>query len=728
MDNLNVDEEKSFEQETEIIPEAGVEAFNSPFEQEDGAEKEPRKRFVSYDKREKSIYIGKFRIKLKLLIIIFIVLFIIIGLKACSAYKSRHSAEDDIQQSAPVERRTVQKKVTGSSVIEPKDSYSIMTITTGEVTNDYIKEGDVVKKGDKLYQFDAETPQNNLNSAKNALDKAQKAYNEALKTKTQTVETNNQSLQSAKLGVEKAQKAYDEAVKTRSQTAETNGQTVQSAQLAVERAQQSYNDALDALDDLNITSDIGGTVGEVFVTEGGMVQAGAPVADVYSDRYLKIVLPFIDDDAAAVSVGDAAVLTVSGSAGELWGSVTKVGDAPVTTSSHSIVRYVTIETENPGGLTTEDSATAMVGDIACSDAAQFEYIDEYTISASASGEIKSLYIDAGDTVYENQTVAQLDEDSARSALNSAQLALEDANISLQKAITGSDSHSQDASVENARLALEDAKIAYEKAKTGSDTHSLDNSIDNAKLSLDDAKLSLEKAQKALDDYTITAPISGTVVTKNIKAGDKIDSSTSQTPMCVIYDMSSMQFDIDVDEIDVESIKVGQEVTITADAVEDKTYKGIVEKVSVNGVSENGVTNYPVTVRITDFGELLPGMNVDAEIVVDEAENALTIPVSSLNRGNTVYVAGEKTDENDKAPEGYKTVSVTTGISDDDYIEIKSGLKEGDMVHTAELDYSSDLEQAIEQNMGGGEGGPEGGPNGGRGGPREGSGGGPGGGM
>ena len=285
----------------------------------------------------------------------------------------------------------------------------------------------------------------------------------------------------------------------------------------------------------------------------------------------------------------------------------------------------------------------IVGDVACSDAGQFEYINEHTICAETSGKIASVSISQGDSVKSGQTIAKLDSSSAQSA-------------------------------------------AY-----------------TAKLTVDDAKLGLERAKKGVNDYTITAPISGTVVTKNNKAGDKVDSSNATTPMCIIYDMSSVQFDLNVDEIDVAKIKVGQEVTVTADAVSDKTFKGVVEKVSLNGTSANGVTNYPVTVAIADYGELLPGMNIDAEIIVDKAENVVSIPVGSLVRGNIVYVQGDKEREDDNAPEGYKSVEVKTGISDDNFIEIKSGLNENDVVRGQEVDRTSDLQKMMMQGM---EGGPE----------------------
>lgn len=566
---------------------------------EEAEEKKPEakrslKKIISYDKKEKRFNIGKFHIKRRTLIILLIIASVILSFMGCSSRAKKKMLEAMKPEDVTVEMRTIEQKVTGSAVIKPKDSYSIMTITTGEVKADYINEGDTVKKGDKLYQFDAKTPQNGVDTAENA----------------------------------------------------------------VKKAQQAYNDAQKSLSDLNIRSDISGTVSEVLIKQGDGVQAGAKVATVYSDGYMKIRVPFNETDADTISIGENALLTVAGTGNTLTGRVTGVSSSSVTTASHSKVRYVTIELQNPGALTSSDKATAQVGETACSDAGQFEYINEHTICAEASGKIASVNISEGDSVRNGSVIAVIDSSSAQSQ-------------------------------------------AY-----------------TAKLSLDDAKLGLEKAKKGLNDYTITAPISGTVVTKNNKAGDKIDSSNATTPMCIIYDMSSVQFDINVDEIDIAKIKTGQEVTVRADAVADKTFKGIVEKVSLNGTAANGVTNYPVTVTIADYGELLPGMNIDAEIVVDKAENVLSIPVSSLVRGNIVYVKGDKENEEDKAPEGYRSVEVNTGISDDNYIEIKSGLGLNDTVRGQEIDRTSDMQKMMMQGMSEGpeegDGPPQGGPSGGEG--------------
>ena len=141
--------------------------------------------------------------------------------------------------------------------------------------------------------------------------------------------------------------------------------------------------------------------------------------------------------------------------------------------------------------------------------------------------------------------------------------------------------------------------------------------------------------------------------------------------------------MNIDELDISQVEVGQTVQITADAVEGKTYTGVVTEVSVAGTTSGGITTYPVTVRIDETDGLLPGMNVDAEIILSSQEDVLAIPSAAVNRGNTVLITADSPSAanalDQEAPEGYVYVEVETGVSDDSYIEILSGLQEGDTV-------------------------------------------------
>ena len=685
-------EQKLLESEAEVSNTEDTNADELTFEEISGfsddddnsdEEKKPKKKFIGYDKQNKKFFIGKFKIGKKLLIII-LVIAILAGICSGLIIKSKNnSAVKVMYTDSPVERRTITNTITGSSSIEPNDSYKVTTIKSGDITSDTFKEGDVVKKGDKLYQFEDSDAQNSLSTAKNALAKAQQAYVDAVKQKAQTVSSNN-------IGTKSAQNAVTKALNSLNDT--KNNQYIQS------------NSA--------------GKVKELSVKEGDHINAGAAVATLYDDSYMKLRIPFNEVDAESIQTGAVATVSVIGSGDTIYGTVKEKSSSAVSTDAHAKVVYVTVEVTNPGALTTNDYGSAEINGVACANTAQFEYVSEGTITSTASGTLENLNIAVGDSVYSGQKVGYVKYDNQNSTMSNAQLSYNDAVLALEKQVLQNDTFSQDSSIKNAQLAL------------------------------DDAELGIEKAQDAVDDYVVEAPIEGTVVKKNSKAGDTIDSSNATDPLCVIYDLSSVKFSIDVDETEIALVKTGQKATVTADAVEGE-FEGVVTKVPVDGVNENGVTTYTIEIQIENYGDLLPGMNVDAEIVVEEADNVIAVPVNSVNRGNIVFVKDDgtthendvtdiikgnkdksgKTDDKKKAddkydkpqssgmpvvsvdtpngdksdeisvtkesvptnidvPDGYRAIQVETGINDTDYIEIKSGLTEKDQVRTLDTESSS----------------------------------------
>ena len=174
----------------------------------------------------------------------------------------------------------------------------------------------------------------------------------------------------------------------------------------------------------------------------------------------------------------------------------------------------------------------------------------------------------------------------------------------------------------------------------------------------------------------------------------MDPSTAATSgasvyMAVIYDMSHLTFDINVDELDVVKLQAGQKVKFTADALEGQTFTGVVEKININGTTVNGSTTYPVTVAVDGDGAALaqsglyPGMNVSANIIVEEVGSVLCVPVDAVSRNSTVLVAGDgAVDEKGNLVDPTKLVEreVTLGRSNSDYVEILSGLTEGESVY------------------------------------------------
>ena len=344
------------------------------------------------------------------------------------------------------------------------------------------------------------------------------------------------------------------------------------------------------------------------------------VAVVQDASQMVLQLTFPAADAANFKVGQAAQITLDGTFEVLNGTVTDVSGSDVLSAGNVLVRNVTIMAPNAGALNTTQSATATINGISSTNSATFNYREQRTLTTSTAGTIASIYVGEGGQVDANGIVLELSGDNLEETIQSA----------------------------------------YE--------------------SLRSREISMRNAQETLGNYTITAPISGTVIQRNYQQGENAESGKD---LCIIYDMSYLEMTINVDELDINQVTVGQDVTVTADSV-DGTFSGVVTRVSMVGTTNNGTTTYPVTVQVDDYGELRPGMNVNAQIVVEQATDAIAVPNAAIERGDYVLVTTDSpsaanADTTMPAPDGYVYVSVETGVSDDNYTEITSGLQEGDII-------------------------------------------------
>lgn len=405
-------------------------------------------------------------------------------------------------------------------------------------------------------------------------------------------------------------------------------------------------------------ADISGTVSEVYVSNGDAVSAGTELCRISASNDLTIDFQFSYAKDGDFYVGQPAKIYLNGYAGYIDGTVAQIGSSSVANGTGMKMTTVRVKAANPGLVSGDCTASAVVGNYTSYGQTTVKIGTGSTITATASGKVSGLTLMPGDSVSSGQRICTITGDS------------------------------------------------------------VDNQLQNA-------KASLENAQDRLDDYMVTSPITGTVVEKTVKAGDNVGTgSNSNNTLCIIYDLSYLQMTLNIDELDIDNVEVGQVVNITSDAKEGQTFTGVVTKVSVVGTTSGGTTTYPVTVRIDDTDGLRPGMNVDAEIVLSSADGVLAIPSLAVNRGDTVLVTSDSPSAanalEQEVPEGYAYVQVTTGVSDDSYIEITSGLQEGDTV--AYLRTASSGSDMMMSGMpggdmgggmpGGGGGMPSGGPGGG----------------
>lgn len=512
-----------------------------------------------------------------------IIVFIIISILASTAYysfqkwKKNNRKETPTINIATVEKNTIETSITGKGTLSPKNQYEVKSLVKGKILEAPFEDGSQVKKGDLLYKISTKELQNGIETAKLALHRAEKTYTDSVKQKQ----------------------------------------------------------------DLVLTSKVSGYIRKLMVKSGDTIQSGSVIAEIYNSDKLYIEIPFPSQEVKRSFLGKKATLFMDISGEKVTGTVKSIRNMEEVLTGGILIKKVTIELKNPGGIKDGDLAEGSIGSIMGTQASVFHAAVETNIVAETSGKLTSLSIKEGEFVNENSKIGTLS------------------------------------------------------------SKELENQIQSNLLNIEESKLSLKAQEDQLDNYEIKSPISGQVITKNIKKGDTIDpsSNASNEPLTIIYDLSVLTFQMDVDELDIRNISIGQKVMVTAGAYPDKTYYGTVEKISLKSTTNNGVSSYPVTIKIKKYGKLLPGMNVTGTITTGHAENVLTIPSEALIDKNLVYLKKDSTtpetskkhnkgknnttDSNtsfSNIPDGFEAVKIKTGLNDGANIEIKSGLKEGDNVY------------------------------------------------
>lgn len=215
--------------------------------------------------------------------------------------------------------------------------------------------------------------------------------------------------------------------------------------------------------------------------------------------------------------------------------------------------------------------------------------------------------------------------------------------------------------------------------------------------------------------TSTASVSADSTVSSSSSGDEY--SLYEAAAFSIVNEDEAVVSIQVDELDILSVKEGQTAAITMDAVEDQEFEGTITKVSATASGDSSSAKYPVEITLEKTDDMLYGMSASATIQVDEAENAVLIPVNALQEeGNSTFVYTENDGDGNLSGK----VEVTTGLSDGSQVEITSGLEEGDTVYYLRTGTDSGGSEGTFPSMGGGKNGemPSGGRGGSEGGGRE----------
>lgn len=306
-----------------------------------------------------------------------------------------------------------------------------------------------------------------------------------------------------------------------------------------------------------------------------------------------------------------------------------------------------------------------------------EPVNKVEVGTQVSGIISKIYVDYNSIVKKGQVIAELDKINLESELASAK-----ANLASSKS------------------ELDYQETNYKRIKALHDRGFIsDDDFDIADLSYKKAKeaylvqlQTVQKAQTNLGYATITSPIDGVVLSKDVEEGQTVAASFSTpTLFTIARDLTDMQVVANVDEADIGNVRDGQRVTFTVDAFPDDTFEGRVKQVRQQGEEESNVVTYEVVISAPNNDlKLKPQLTANVNIYTEEIENVVSVPAKALrfSPSKEMMNDGEKIKDCNatnklwiKEANILKAYPVKTGITNGIRTQILEGVKEGTAVIT-----------------------------------------------
>jgi len=285
---------------------------------------------------------------------------------------------------------------------------------------------------------------------------------------------------------------------------------------------------------------------------------------------------------------------------------------------------------------------------------------EVKVGARITGRVEHLYANIGDRVKKGQILVRLEQDDLKARSDQADAAYLEAAAAFDKA----------------KIDLErDKPLAQSGYISQQNIDVLQNVYDMTKARVMKAKADQDYAKAQLTYATITAPIGGTIASVTTQQGETVAAGLSAPTFITIIDLNKLEVNAYVDETDVGKISVGQEALFTVDTFADKDFKGKVTAIYPRAILQENVVNYITLISIENSeGKLKPDMTANVTITLKKKKGVLAVPGAAVTReGGKKYVMLQTKDGKSIRRE------VKTGWKEGTYLEITSGLKEGDVV-------------------------------------------------
>lgn len=306
-----------------------------------------------------------------------------------------------------------------------------------------------------------------------------------------------------------------------------------------------------------------------------------------------------------------------------------------------------------------------------------EPVTSVQVGTQVSGIVSKLYVDYNSVVKAGQVIAELDRTNLISELESATAQLRSAESDYEYQKTN---HERYKNLYNKGLV---SANDYEKARL---------SYSQSEQTVTQRRENVKKARTNLSYATITSPIDGVVLSKEVEEGQTVASSfNTPTLFNIAQDLTQMRVIADVDEADIGEVREGQRVSFTVDAFPSMVFDGSVQQVRQEAATESNVVTYEVVITApNDDLKLKPGLTANVTIYTMEINDVVAVPAKALrftpreimlNKGETIEDCQAKTKVWMRQGTAYKAFPVEIGVTNGMLTEVKSGLKPGDKVVT-----------------------------------------------
>jgi len=306
---------------------------------------------------------------------------------------------------------------------------------------------------------------------------------------------------------------------------------------------------------------------------------------------------------------------------------------------------------------------------------------EVKISPDVSGEIVQLYVMEGDKVEKGELLLKIKPDTYQSMLERSEAALNTSKSALAKAkaqlVESEANFNRNQTFFNKGTI---SKSEFEKIQASYTVAQLN--VEDGEYSVSSAQASLREAQENLNRTNIYAPISGTISRLNVELGERVVGTAQMagTELLRLANLNLMEVAVEVNENDINSVNLSDTAIIEVDAYLGQKYKGLVSEIAnsanVTGASADQVTNFEVKVRIIDSVSFRPGMTATVDIQSQRVKDVLALPIQAVTTRKDTAGGNEKIEcvfefKDNTA----KMIVVKTGIQDDEFIHILSGLSD-----------------------------------------------------